>query len=53
MAGDWRQTDKKVFADDSGLNRAIDRLKGRSLFAYVHLEKSERSEASAYADYLD
>lgn len=53
MAGDWRQTDKKIFADDSGLNRAIDRLKGRPLFAYVHLEKSERSEASAYADYLD
>lgn len=53
MAGDWRQTDKKVFDDDSGLNKAIDRLQGKPLFAYVHLEKSERSEASAYADYLD
>lgn len=53
MAGDWRQTDKKVFEQDSGLNRAIDRLKGKPLFAYVHLEKSERSAASAYADYLD
>lgn len=53
MAGDWRQTDKKVFEQDSGLNKAIDRLKGKPLFAYVHLEKSERSAASAYADYLD
>lgn len=53
MAGDWRQTDKKIFDEDSGLNKAIDRLKGKPLFSYVHLEKSERSAASAYADYLD
>lgn len=53
MAGDWKQTDKKIFETDSGLNKAIDRLKGKPLFAYVHLEKSERSAASAYADYLD
>ena len=53
LDGDFKQTDLKVFEENSGLNIAIDRLKGHHLFGYVHLEKSERSETSALADLLD
>lgn len=53
LDGDFKQTDAKVFEENSGLNIAIDRLKGHPLFGYVHLEKSERSETSALADLLD
>ena len=53
LAGDRKQVDKKVFETDSGMGRAIERLRGKPLFGYINLEKSERSEASAYADYLD
>ena len=53
FAGDRKQTDKAVFEKDSGIGRMIERLRGKPLFAYVNLEKCERSEASAYADFLD
>lgn len=53
LDGDCHQTDAKVFEVNSGLKTAIDRLQGNSLFAYVHLEKSERSETAALADLLD
>lgn len=53
LDGDFKQTDAKVFEENNGLNIAIDKLKGHSLFGYVHLEKSERSETSALADLLD
>ena len=53
LDGDFKQTDAKVFEENSGLNIAIDKLKGHKLFGYVHLEKSERSETSALADLLD
>jgi PhoH-like ATPase len=53
LDGDFKQTDSKVFEENNGLNIAIDRLKGHTLFGYVHLEKSERSETSALADLLD
>lgn len=53
FAGDRKQTDKAVFEKDSGLGKMIDRLRGKPLFAYVNLEKCERSEASSYADFLD
>ncbi len=53
LDGDCKQVDAKVFEDNSGLNIAIDRLKGNPLFGYVHLEKSERSVTSALADLLD
>lgn len=51
--GDCKQTDSKVFEENSGLNIAIEKLKGHPLFGYVHLEKSERSETAALADLLD
>lgn len=53
MAGDLRQTDKAVFEKDSGMARMVERLQGKELFSYIYLPRSERSAASAYADYLD
>ena len=53
LDGDFKQTDAKVFEENSGLGRAIDRLKGQKLFGYVRLEKTERSETAALADLLD
>lgn len=53
LNGDCRQTDDKVFEQNSGLTAAIDRLKGNKLFGYVHLAKTERSETTALADLLD
>lgn len=51
--GDWRQRDKKVFENNSGLETTIEKLKGNRHFGYVHLEKSERSKIAALADLLD
>ena len=53
LAGDRKQTDKAIFDKDSGIGRMMERLRGKPLYAYVNLEKCERSAASAYADYLD
>ena len=53
LDGDLKQTDMKVFQENSGLGAAIDKLSGHPLFGYVHLEKSERSETAALADLLD
>lgn len=53
LDGDFKQVDSKVFEENSGLNIAIDKLKGNKLFGFVHLEKSERSETAALADLLD
>lgn len=51
--GDFKQCDANVFEQNSGLMRAVDRLKGRKRFAYVKLLKTERSETAAMADLLD
>ena len=53
MNGDYRQVDGKVFETNNGLMTAIDRLKGRELFGYVKLQKTERSITAALADCLD
>ena len=55
LDGDFSaQVDRDAFAGEkNGLQRAIERLKGEELFAYVHLNKSERSAAAALADKLD
>lgn len=53
MDGDCKQRDRLVFERSAGLERMIQRLAGKKLFAYVHLEKSERSEVAALADELD
>ena len=53
FAGDRKQTDKAIFDKDSGIGKMMECLRGKPLYAYVNLEKCERSAASAYADYLD
>lgn len=53
MDGDIKQRDRAIFEQSAGLERMIGRLSGNKLFAYIHLEKSERSEVAALADYLD
>lgn len=53
LNGDSKQTDKDIFKEHSGLRAAVDKLTGNSLFGYVHLEKSERSETAQLADLLD
>lgn len=53
LDGDLKQRDKQIFEQSAGLERMIEQLAGNKLFAYVHLEKSERSEVAALADLLD
>lgn len=53
LDGDIKQRDRAIFEQSAGLERMIERLSGNKLFAYVHLEKSERSEVAALADCLD
>lgn len=53
LDGDTKQRDRALFDQSAGLERLVERLKGNKLFAYVHLEKSERSEIAALADLLD
>ena len=53
MDGDIKQRDRAIFEQSAGLERMIERLGGNKLFAYIHLEKSERSEVAALADCLD
>lgn len=51
--GDCRQTDMEVFRKNSGMQIAVDKLKGHPKFGYVRLMKTERSETAAMADLLD
>lgn len=53
LNGDFKQTDMKVFDDNNGLYRLIERLQGNKLFGVVQLIKTERSETAALADLLD
>lgn len=53
LNGDYRQADSAVFANDSGLIKSIERLAGQKNFAYVKLEKGERSAIAELADLLD
>lgn len=53
MDGDARQRDRVAFEKSKGLETMIERLAGQRLFGFVHLLKSERSEAAALADLLD
>lgn len=51
--GDSRQTDKKIYSNDNGIETMIKKLKGNSLFSYVYLPKSERSAVAELANLLD
>lgn len=52
LNADNSQTDRKIFDDDNGVNRMIERLKGNKLFSYVYMPKTERSEVAELATLL-
>lgn len=53
LDGDVKQVDMEVFQQNSGMQIALDKLKGHPKFGYVKLIKTERSETAAMADLLD
>lgn len=53
LNADTHQTDKKLFDDDNGVNKMIERLKGNKLFSYVYMPKTERSSVAELATLLD
>lgn len=50
---DTHQTDKKIFDEDNGVNKMIDKLGGNALFGYVYMPKTERSSVAELATLLD
>lgn len=50
---DTHQTDKKMFDEDNGVNKMIERLAGNKLFSYVYMPKTERSSVAELATLLD
>ena len=53
LDGDVKQVDMEVFRQNSGMQIALERLKGHPRFGYVKFVKTERSETAAMADLLD
>ena len=51
--GDTHQTDKKVYEQDNGIVKMIDKLTGHPLFGYVYLSKTQRGEVADLANLLD
>ena len=50
---DTHQTDKKMYDEDNGVTKMIDRLSGNKLFGYVYMPKTERSSVAELATLLD
>lgn len=50
---DTHQVDRKIYAEDNGIEKMIERLKGHRLFGMVYLPKTERSELAELATLLD
>lgn len=50
---DTHQTDKKIFDEDNGVAKMIERLGGNKLFGYVYMPKTERSSVAELATLLD
>lgn len=53
MNGDFKQVDKNIFRQNSGIRAMVEKLQGHRNFGYVQLDKSERSEVARMADLLD
>lgn len=53
MNGDFKQVDKNIFRQNSGIRTMVDKLQGHKNFGYIQLDKSERSEVARMADLLD
>ena len=49
---DTSQTDRKLFDDDNGVNKMVERLKGNRLFSYIYMPKTERSAVAELATLL-
>ena len=49
---DNSQTDRKLFDDDNGVNKMINRLSGNKLFSYIYMPKTERSAVAELATLL-
>lgn len=49
---DTSQTDKKMFDEDNGITKMVNRLSGNSLFGYVYMPKTERSAVAELATLL-
>lgn len=52
LNADNSQTDRKMFDEDNGVNRMIERLSGNRLFGYIYMPKTERSEVAELATLL-
>ena len=50
---DTHQVDRKIYEQDNGINKMIERLQGHKLFGMVYLPKTERSELAELATLLD
>lgn len=53
LTADTHQTDKKIFDQDNGINRLVERLKGNPLFGYVYLPTTERGDVAELATLLE
>lgn len=51
--GDTHQTDRKVYENDNGVLKMIERLTGNKLFGYVYLSQTLRSATANLANLLD
>lgn len=50
---DTHQTDKKIFDEDNGVTKMINKLRDNKLFGYVYMPKTERSSVAELATLLD
>lgn len=50
---DTHQTDNKVYDKDNGIIKMIEKLKGNSLFGYIYLSETLRSDTANLANLLD
>ena len=53
LNADVKQSDRKLFDEDNGVRKMIDRLAGNPLFGYVFMPKTERSKVAELASLLD
>lgn len=50
---DNHQVDKRLFEQDNGITRMVDKLSGHPLFGYMYMPITERSDVARLADILD
>jgi len=53
MNGDSKQVDKEIFRLNDTITKVVHKFKDNSLFGYVNLKHTERSEIAKLADLLD